>query len=82
MPACWKTERIAVPDNTANGGGSTASYVTATTDYFFLLSEFEVFGSISYGNTNEKAGPWSPAVWTMRGISLWGICTISPWRRS
>ena len=41
-------------DNTANGGGSTASYVAATTDYFFLLSEFEVFGSISYGNTNEK----------------------------
>ena len=41
-------------DNTANGGGSTASYVTATTDYFFLLSEFEVFGSISYGNTYEK----------------------------
>lgn len=41
-------------DNTANGGGSIASYVTATTDYFFLLSEFEVFGSISYGNTNEK----------------------------
>ena len=41
-------------DNTANGGGSTASYVTATTDYFFLLSEFEVFGSINYGNTNEK----------------------------
>lgn len=40
-------------DNT--GGGSTAaSNVTATTDYFFLLSEFEVFGSISYGNTNEK----------------------------
>ena len=24
------------------------------TDYFFLLSEFEVFGSISYGNANEK----------------------------
>ena len=41
-------------DNTANEGGSTASYVTATTVYFFLLSEFEVFGSISYGNTNEK----------------------------
>lgn len=41
-------------DNTANSGGSTASYVTATTDYFFLLSEFEVFGSISYGNANEK----------------------------
>lgn len=41
-------------DNTANGGGSKANYVTATTDYFFLLSEFEVFGSISKGNTNEK----------------------------
>ncbi len=41
-------------DNTANGDISMASYVTATTDYFFLLSEFEVFGSISYGNTNEK----------------------------
>lgn len=41
-------------DNTANGGGSTASHVTATTDYFFLLSEFEVFGSITYGNTYEK----------------------------
>ena len=40
-------------DNT--GDGSTAARaVTATTDYFFLLSEFEVFGSISYGNTNEK----------------------------
>ena len=39
-------------DNT--GATSAASAVTATTDYFFLLSEFEVFGSISYGNTNEK----------------------------
>jgi hypothetical protein len=42
-------------DNTANGGGSTASYVTETTDYFFLLSEFEVFGSISYANSNESS---------------------------
>lgn len=41
-------------DNTANGGGSTASYITATTDYFFLLSEYEVFGSITYANSNEK----------------------------
>ena len=36
------------------GGSKGAKNVTATTDYFFLLSEFEVFGSISYGNTNEK----------------------------
>jgi hypothetical protein len=41
-------------DNTANGGGDTASYVTASTDYFFLLSEFEVFGSIVWGNLNEQ----------------------------
>ena len=40
-------------DNTG-GGSSEASNVTATTDYFFLLSEFEVYGSISNGNTNEK----------------------------
>lgn len=37
------------------GNSSDASAVTATTDYFFLLSEYEVFGSITYGNTNEKS---------------------------
>ena len=42
-------------DNTANGSGSTASNVTETTDYFFLLSEYEVFGSISYANSNESS---------------------------
>lgn len=42
-------------DNTANSGGSTESYVTATTDYFFFLSEYEVFGSISYANRNEPS---------------------------
>ena len=41
-------------DNTG-GGSSAASNVSATTDYFFLLSEYEVFGSISYANTNEKS---------------------------
>ncbi len=40
-------------DNT--GTSSAASAVTATTDYFFLLSEYEVFGTISYGNMNEKS---------------------------
>ena len=39
-------------DNTGNT--TTSSAVTATTDYFFLLSEFEVFGSIANGNTNES----------------------------
>ena len=37
-----------------NGSSSAASAVTATTDYFFLLSEYEVFGTISRGNTNES----------------------------
>ena len=41
-------------DNTGGGSGDVASNITATTDYFFLLSELEVFGSITYGNTNEK----------------------------
>ena len=40
-------------DNT--GKSSAANAVTATTDYFFLLSEYEVFGSITHGNTNEKS---------------------------
>ena len=40
-------------DNTGESDGSESSFVTATTDYFFLLSEFEVFGSITSGNTNE-----------------------------
>lgn len=42
-------------DNTGNGRGSVASNVTATTDYFFLLSEYEVFGSISRANSNEAS---------------------------
>lgn len=41
-------------DNTGGGSGNVASNVTTTTDYFFLLSELEVFGSISYANSNEK----------------------------
>lgn len=40
-------------DNT--GASSDASAVTATTDYFFLLGEYEVFGTISRGNPNESS---------------------------
>lgn len=56
IPAALRAVLKSVTKYTDNtGGGSTAaSAVTATTDYFFLLSELEVFGSISYGNTNEK----------------------------
>ena len=41
-------------DNTGNSS-SSASAVTATTDYFFLLSEYEVFGSTTYANRNEAS---------------------------
>lgn len=41
-------------DNTANGGGNVQSYVTATTDYLFLLAEFEVFGTRYYANSYEQ----------------------------
>lgn len=42
-------------DNTGyTGNGSAVGEVTATTDYFFLLSEYEVFGTISRGNTYES----------------------------
>lgn len=42
-------------DNTGGGGNPSANNVTATTDYFFLLSELEVFGSISRANPNEAS---------------------------
>lgn len=39
---------------TNNTGNSTdSSAVTATTDYFFLLSEREIFGKVTYGNAYE-----------------------------
>ena len=39
-------------DNT--GGGSSASAISATTDYFFLLSEYEVFGTTLCANDYES----------------------------
>lgn len=57
LPAALRAVLKSVTKYTDNtGGGSTAaSAVTATTDYVFLLSEYEVFGSISYANSNEKS---------------------------
>jgi len=56
IPAALRAVLKSVTKYTDNTGGEStaASAVTATTDYFFLLSEFEVFGIASYGNTNEK----------------------------
>lgn len=42
-------------DNTGGGNGSLSRNVTATTDYFFLLSEYEVFGSTTYANSSEAS---------------------------
>ena len=55
IPAALRAVLKSVTKYTNNAGNnSSAGAVTATTDYFFLLSEFEVFGSISYANSNEK----------------------------
>ena len=54
IPAELRNALKSVMKYTNNTGRSTASSaVTATTDYFFLLSEYEVFGNITYGNTYE-----------------------------
>lgn len=56
IPAALRAVLKSVIKYTNNKGNSSeANAVTATTDYFFLLSEYEVFGSITYGNTNEKS---------------------------
>ena len=56
IPAALRAVLKSVTKYTNNTGKSTAaSAVTETTDYFFLLSEYEVFGSISYGNSNEAS---------------------------
>lgn len=40
-------------DNVGNASGSVESKVTATTEKFFPLAEYEVFGTIARGNTYE-----------------------------
>ena len=56
IPSALRAVLKPVTKYTDNTGNSTAaSSVTATTDYFFLLSEYEVFGSITYGNSNESS---------------------------
>ena len=57
IPAALRAVLKSVAKYTDNTGNSStaASNVTATTDYFFLLSEYEVFGSISHANSNESS---------------------------
>ena len=56
IPAALRAVLKSVTKYTNNTGkSSAASAVTATTDYFFLLSEYEVFGSTTYANSNEAS---------------------------
>lgn len=56
IPAALRAVLKSVTKYTDNTGhSSAASAVTATTDYFFLLSEYEVSGTISRGNPNESS---------------------------
>lgn len=56
IPAALRAVLKSVTKYTNNTGNSTAaSAVTATTDYFFLLSEYEVFGSCTYANSTEAS---------------------------
>lgn len=55
IPAELRMMLKSVTKYTNNTGySSAASAVTATTDYFFLLSEYEEFGVTVRGNTNES----------------------------
>ena len=56
LPADLRTNMKSTTKYTDNtgGGSDTASYVTATTDYLFLLAEFEVFGARSGANSAEQ----------------------------
>ena len=56
IPAALRAVLKSVTKYTNNTGNSTAaSAVTATTDYFFLLSEYEVYGSRTYANSTEAS---------------------------
>ena len=57
IPASLRSALKSVVKYTDNIGNKStgASAVTATTDYFFLLSEYEVFGTTTYVNVNEAS---------------------------
>lgn len=56
LPAALRAVLKSVTKYTDNTGNSTAaSAVTATTDYIFLLAEYEVFGSTTFANSTEAS---------------------------
>lgn len=56
MPTDWQDVIASCTKYSDNTGGSStaSSYVTATSDKIWLLSEFEVQGARTYANSNEK----------------------------
>ena len=57
VPSDLRSNLKSVTKYTDNTGSSStaAANVTATTEKFFLLSEYEVFGTTTYANTNEAS---------------------------
>ena len=57
IPAALRAVLKSVTKYTNNTGGEStaASNITATTDYFFLLSEYEVFGNTLRADSNEAS---------------------------
>lgn len=54
IPADLRNALKSVTKYTNNMGSNTSSWaVTATTDYFFLLAEYEVYGTVESANTYE-----------------------------
>lgn len=73
-------------DNTGNASTSLSA-VTATTDYIFLLSEYEVFGSCSVANSNEASRQQQYAYYSAGNskVKYWHASTSSTacwWLRS
>ena len=65
------------------GNSSAASAVTVTTDYFFLLSEYEVFGTIIRGNPNESSKQAQYSYYSAGNSKIKykhnGTSTAAPW---
>ena len=56
IPAALRAALKSVTKYTNNTGkNSASSAVTATTDYIFLLAEYEVFGATTYANSTEAS---------------------------
>ena len=53
LQAVLRTRTI-YTDNIGDGSGSVSSNVTATTDFVYLPSEVEIFGTATYTNSHEK----------------------------